>query len=519
MADQASPIQQIAAGSNALDRVNENFDVASPAMLWGRDARTTGGLTWGFVGGRWGGAAIPSGTVALTAGATSYVVANRVSGAVSASTNTTAWADQAAYVRLYRVTAGASSVTDYEDHRQAIGGSASSGGGLEDVIAGAGIAIDKSDPRNPVISAAGGGGGGSDSTTMVGAFGLWTAAKARGAANPARLAIVGDSNIAGEGAGAGPRALTGAAALSLGHRLADLLGCQDYASFFGDQNVTIAPAVALGTYDPRITLGSGWAPDATESVIFGGRFLRAAAGASGLLSFAPGVSISRFRVWYPTLDGLNTAVTVYVDGSAVETFSQVGTAGLTHKDYTVSAGAHTITIGVGSSGDAYVAGVECWDGSATPVALIGGYCNARAGDLSSIANPWSPRPGTVAMAPDYTIIYCTINDLINSTAQDVYYGQVEALVAALTGSNGCLCMGYPPDNTRTTSGPYDQMAVALRNIAADHGWSYYDCRRDVGRSSVTAAARGVKYDTLHPNAAGAAAIAAGLAGFLTTAGI
>ena len=30
MADQTSPIQQLAAGSNAVDRVNENFDAGSP---------------------------------------------------------------------------------------------------------------------------------------------------------------------------------------------------------------------------------------------------------------------------------------------------------------------------------------------------------------------------------------------------------------------------------------------------------------------------------------------------------
>ncbi|WP_052712019.1 hypothetical protein [Paracidovorax citrulli] len=129
MADKTSPIQPIVASANAELRVNENFDAASPAMLWGRDARTTGALTWGYVGGRWGGATVPSGTVALTAGATNYVVANRESGAVSASTTTTAWADQVAYVRLYRVTTGASSVTDYEDHRQAIGASAAGASG------------------------------------------------------------------------------------------------------------------------------------------------------------------------------------------------------------------------------------------------------------------------------------------------------------------------------------------------------------------------------------------------------
>lgn len=126
MADQTSPIQQIAPGSNAVDRVNENFDAASPALLWGRDARSTAGLNWGYVGGRWGGAVIANGAVLLVASSTNYVVADLSSGTVSASTTTANWSDQENYVRLYKVVTGSMSITDYEDHRQLYG----QGGGI-----------------------------------------------------------------------------------------------------------------------------------------------------------------------------------------------------------------------------------------------------------------------------------------------------------------------------------------------------------------------------------------------------
>lgn len=128
MADQASPLQQIAAGSNAVDLINENFDAASPAMLYGRDARTTTLLTWGYVGGRFGNALIANGTVVLTPSATNYVVASRTTGAVSASTLLANW-DAPENVRLYKVTTGAAAVTDYEDHRQSIAGVGGSGTG------------------------------------------------------------------------------------------------------------------------------------------------------------------------------------------------------------------------------------------------------------------------------------------------------------------------------------------------------------------------------------------------------
>lgn len=123
MADQNSPIQQIVAAANADLRINENFDAASPAMLYGRDARTASGLTWGCVGGRWAGALVPSGTIALAASTTNRIVASRSTGAVSLSAGLTQWNDVAGYLRLYEVDTGPSTVTAYRDWRQAYGGS------------------------------------------------------------------------------------------------------------------------------------------------------------------------------------------------------------------------------------------------------------------------------------------------------------------------------------------------------------------------------------------------------------
>lgn len=127
MADQTSPIQPIEAATNVATRLNENFDAASPAMLYGRDARTTTGLTWGYIGGRFGGALIASGSVTLTASSTSHIVAARADGVVTSLVATTNWDDLTDYIRLYKVTAGASAVTGYEDHRQAIGGAGGGG--------------------------------------------------------------------------------------------------------------------------------------------------------------------------------------------------------------------------------------------------------------------------------------------------------------------------------------------------------------------------------------------------------
>jgi hypothetical protein len=358
----------------------------------------------------------------------------------------------------------------------------------------------------------------SDITGISGDFTKWQAAKARGSGNPARFAFIGDSNVAGEGSAAGTRGLTGAAKTSLARKFATLAGYQT-DSFFGEQNVTFSPAVALGTYDDRITLGSGWAPDASASQIFGGRFVVASGGASGRLSFAPTAAFNRFRVWYPTLSGLNSAVGVYVDNVLVGTLNQNGATGFTFAEYSVTSGVHTISIGVGATGSGYVAGIETFSGASTPVFLHGGYCAAVAADLDAAGNPWNGRPGTLAIAPDYAAIYCTINDA-RLTAANSYYTSLEDLVAALSPTaNGCLCVGYPYSGNGTIDGTYDKFAQLLRNMAADYNWSYFDGRRTYGRSYAKAAARGYTFDAYHPNASGANAFAGDLYTFLSAAGL
>lgn len=120
MADSTTNINQISP-SQAQKEVlaNENFDDASPAMLYGRNGATATGLTWGHLGGRVpvNGVmtSIANGTTALTASNTNYV---EVDAAGVVTKNTTGFsADKAP---LYKIVAGASTITSYEDHRSSM---------------------------------------------------------------------------------------------------------------------------------------------------------------------------------------------------------------------------------------------------------------------------------------------------------------------------------------------------------------------------------------------------------------
>jgi len=113
---QLSPSQ-----ANLELRLNEITAAGSPALMYGVDPATTTGLVFGWIGGRWGGFAVPNGSAVLTASTTQYQVVAIATGAPSFSTGTTNWNDSTNYVRTYKITVGTSSLT-YEDHRGGPGG-------------------------------------------------------------------------------------------------------------------------------------------------------------------------------------------------------------------------------------------------------------------------------------------------------------------------------------------------------------------------------------------------------------
>lgn len=102
--------------------VNENFDALSHMAVYAKDATTTVGLTWGYLGGRWGGFAVTAGTLTLPASSTLYVTVSRASGVISASTSDGAWQNVEDNARVYKLVTGAATVTVVEDHRAGYGG-------------------------------------------------------------------------------------------------------------------------------------------------------------------------------------------------------------------------------------------------------------------------------------------------------------------------------------------------------------------------------------------------------------
>lgn len=124
MADIDETIDRIVNGQGSqVTTANALFNSLSKALLFAYRDSTSGGVTWGYYGGRvitpYGTAVdVAHGALTLTVSSTNYVVANKFTGAVSAATTTTNWNDTANYWRLYSVVTSTTAVTDYDDVRQ-----------------------------------------------------------------------------------------------------------------------------------------------------------------------------------------------------------------------------------------------------------------------------------------------------------------------------------------------------------------------------------------------------------------
>lgn len=127
-------------GGNPADPfpiVNSALDVFAHQEVYAPDPTEPSLLTFAYLGGRWGGFAISSGSVALTDNAENYIVVNRSTGVLSVATTTTNWNNQAAYARVMHITtlAGArQTVRDYRAGPGGVHGQTPAGSGVTQVI-------------------------------------------------------------------------------------------------------------------------------------------------------------------------------------------------------------------------------------------------------------------------------------------------------------------------------------------------------------------------------------------------
>ena len=157
--DTNSPIPQIFEANHAVERINGNFDAASPSMLFGRNSLTCIDLTFGWIGGRHFSVRYENGTVAVPANSTRYLVKRKDdNGDPALFSGTSQWNNTTDYYRLFKLVSGPTSISNVEDHRDGWltggggsgtgSGGTSSGGGPSPSLSWTVATIDATTARN-----------------------------------------------------------------------------------------------------------------------------------------------------------------------------------------------------------------------------------------------------------------------------------------------------------------------------------------------------------------------------------
>lgn len=341
---------------------------------------------------------------------------------------------------------------------------------------------------------------------------------------PPRIAITGDSNVAGKGGGTGTGASVGARVKSFAYLIAKSLGWQT-GSVFGDQNIGIE-GVTYAQYDPRVTMGS-WTSDTSVAITFGGRFFRCSGPSVTRWEFTPEEAFDKYTISYPTYTVGTRAVgqlQFYLDGVLVDTVNpQTASNRFVRAEFTCPLGIHTISIGAPDTAIAIFHGVETVDTSSNaPIFLMGGWSGALMANLADVTQPYAALNALVALDPDYVLTYCTINDVGSSTLPYPFSQALERYSRLLAGINcdQMYTVGMPNTGTDTVNSNVAGSLLAayaanLKTYAQLRQGAFCDSRLLFGPIYDSAAMQGLTADFYHPNAVGQQGLASLFLPFFT----
>jgi lysophospholipase L1-like esterase len=334
-------------------------------------------------------------------------------------------------------------------------------------------------------------------------------ARVRAGAGQAKILCVGDSTTFGMGAGTGAQGTIGARTKSWPVKLAEILnaaGIPAHAgSICGNGALTDADFVA---YDPRLTLGAGWAQSTVTSLA-----TRTWLNTTSVnpLNFTPARAFDTIEVYYLQNAGYGT-FTVGVDGgAAAATINAAGAQALMKATVTVPKGTHTINIARNGTGaGVHIAHINTFDSTAPAVSVINaGWSGAATSSWDSVTSPWSPGNAIGVIAPDLTILNLGINNWRAAPPVDVptFKTQLANTLLRAKATGDVILLGPPPSEIGAAL-PENQAAylLAIYEIALANNVPVIDITQRFG-SHEDANALGFYFDQLHPNGLGYADIA------------
>lgn len=300
-------------------------------------------------------------------------------------------------------------------------------------------------------------------------------ARVRDGSGRGRLLVIGDSTSMGAGAGSGGTTnLNGAFAKSWLSALAKIPNPFvpfSLNSFVGNQGTL----VAYSTYDPRVSVGTGWTNVGAGGTL-GAQLWSFATGAVGVLGFTPTSQIDTIVPFYVRQAAQGTIAVSVDSGASLGTITCTGASALLSASYTVTKGTHTIKLTANNDGGCYVSGVLAYDSTVPGIDIIpGAWFGSKAGNFAVTGSVWQPLAAIATYAPDLTLINLTINDSNGGTALATYITQLQQIITAAQAVGDVMLMiGIPSNTTQATDGTLAGFIAAVNNLALINGCPVLD---------------------------------------------
>ncbi len=329
-------------------------------------------------------------------------------------------------------------------------------------------------------------------TTLAKALPKWrkALANARSGVSPAKLGFPGDSTTRGSAMALSSYAWPSRMAAQMA--ALNIPICAD--SGFGCPATPTVP----GVYDPRVSLGAGWAPAGVLTI--GGRFYLNTTTLNAI-SFTPTGQFDTVDVYYAKAAGFGT-FNVDIDGGAATSVVS-GTAPLGPSKVTLTAalGVHTVNITPTTLGSGvYVTGWDCYDSSAPKVRILNTAAgSARAyGDWNSTSTQNTAGGALLGVSTDLQICMLGLNDESDNRSLSDFGTAMDSIITNAKVTGDIILLGHHNGGHKTDA-VQDTYRSTIKNLAITRAVPYIDIPEARGGSYADMVAGGWMVDTLHPN--------------------
>ncbi|WP_424138807.1 SGNH/GDSL hydrolase family protein [Roseomonas chloroacetimidivorans] len=313
------------------------------------------------------------------------------------------------------------------------------------------------------------------------------------------IAVVGDSNQAGHGAGSGARGLKDARSFAPPRLCADFLCAYGIPA----QEVGVFGAAGTGSeyynYDRRVVMEDGWSAGSSGP---GGGYFQNSSTKHPLL-FNSDIPFDTLTIWH-TQDVTNGDFQLdWGCPAEALTFSTRGDRAMIKQTISLPIEIHNIRIQ--RCDQTGIVGILGWTTQERHKAKFDiwnlGICGARIATANLETHPWSPRRAVTAMKPDIVILDLGTNDMVNTSLDEFKLQNAQVIEAHRQTSDIILCTPIARKADLVPEELQVKYADAIREIASDEGLPLLDIRRYFGDYQFAAKNR-LYFDATHLNRRG-----------------